>query len=269
MVRERFPWVTLVASEENLGYGAAVNLVAERTATPWIAPANEDIELTHGALEALIEAGEAHPEAGVVAPRLILPDGSTQHSVYPFPTVWFTALFNTGIPHLSSRLADRLCLEGHWDPERAREVPWAIATFMLVRREAFEGVGGFDSAQFMHSEDLDLAWRLTRAGWKARYEPRARIRHVGSAASKKAFGDQLMVRWMAATYSWMARQRGVVVAWTVAALNVAGAGARWALLTPLALLRPGRYRGARQSYRYWVGVHRTGLRRRSALLERH
>ena len=120
MVREHFPWVSLIASEENLGYGAAVNLVADRTDTDWIAPANEDIEVRPGAIERLLEVGGDHPRAGLVAPRLELPDGSTQHSVHPFPTVWLTTLYNLGLHRLSRRLADRLCLEGYWDETIAR-----------------------------------------------------------------------------------------------------------------------------------------------------
>src|SRR5258708_17414457 len=86
LVREQFPWVSLVASDENLGFGRAVNLVAERTGTDWIAPANADVRVTPGALDRLLEAGVNDPRAGAIAPRLVLPDGRTQHSVFPVPT---------------------------------------------------------------------------------------------------------------------------------------------------------------------------------------
>ena len=269
MVRERFPWVSLIASEENLGYGGAVNLVAERSRTAWIAPANEDIEVRPGAIRRLLETARCHPSAGVVAPRLELPDGSTQHSVHPFPTVWLTALYNLGVQRLSRRLADYLCLEGYWDHTRAREVNWAMATFMLIRREAWDAVGGFDSAQWMHAEDLDLGWRLREAGWVTRYEPEATVFHVGSAASKKAFGEDLMTRFLAASYAWQARRRGIAVARTTAAINCAGTAVRLAAAAPLARLFGGRFTRARDSYRYWLRAHRTGLAPRSELLSRH
>lgn len=269
MVREQFPWVRLIASDHNLGYGRAVNLVAERTETTWVAPANEDIELRPGALEALLRTGEEHPEAGVIAPRLELPDGSTQHSVFSFPTLGFTLFFNLGLHRLNRRVADRLCIEGSWDSTRPREVPWAIATFMLIRRTAFETAGGFNPDQFMHSEDLDLAWRLTGAGWPTRYEPRATVFHIGSAASKKAFREDLWMRWMAATYGWHARRGGVAVAWAVAAVNVAGAAVRWAWFGALARLAPRRFGPLRAYFREWTRVHLTGLRRRKALLREH
>src|SRR4051794_13663014 len=142
MVRSQFPWVSLIASDDNLGYGPAVNRVAERTSTPWIAPANEDIELRPGAIERLLEVGARRPEAGVVAPRLVLPDGTTQHSVNSFPTVPLTLAYNVGLQRLSRRLGDRLCIPGCWDADRPRDVPWSMATFMLVRRTAWNEIGG-------------------------------------------------------------------------------------------------------------------------------
>src|SRR5205823_4290720 len=84
LVRERFGWVKLIASEENLGFGSAVNLVAERTATPWIAAANADIAVRPGAIEALLDAAEGDPGAGALAPRLVVPNGDTQHSAFAF-----------------------------------------------------------------------------------------------------------------------------------------------------------------------------------------
>src|SRR5262245_50021833 len=122
MVRERFGWVELIASERNLGFGTAVNEVASRTSTPWLAPANADIQLEPGALEALLVAGAAHPEAGALAPTLIVPDGSTQHSVHPFPSLGLALAFNTGLAAAVPGLGDRLCLERRWDPTREREI---------------------------------------------------------------------------------------------------------------------------------------------------
>jgi GT2 family glycosyltransferase len=85
MVRERFPAVRLEARRDNLGFGRAVNLVAERAGDwEWLAVANADTAPEPGALDALLRAGEQDPGAGALAPRLIRPDGSTQHSPYPF-----------------------------------------------------------------------------------------------------------------------------------------------------------------------------------------
>ena len=237
MVAQEFPSVRLIASERNLGFGPAVNLVAAQTAAPWIAPANADVELRPSALRALLDAGERHPRAGILAPRLELPSGETQHSVYAFPTIPFTARFNLGFHR---RVGDRLCLEGFWDPTRERDVDWAIGAFLLVRRAAWDAAGGFDQGQWMYAEDLDLGWRAARAGWSTRYVPSARVLHHASAATTQAWGDERTLRWLRSTYAWMLRRRGLIRTRITAAINVAGAYAR-----------------ARNPYfRMWGGLHR-------------
>jgi GT2 family glycosyltransferase len=250
MVEAEFPAVRLVASDRNLGFGRAVNLVAARTTAPWIAPANADVELAPGALRALLDAGERLPRAGVLAPRLELPSGVTQHSVYAFPTIPFTALFNLGFHR---RYGDRLCLEGHWDPSRERDVDWAIGAFLLVRRAAWDAAGGFDDAQWMYAEDLDLGWRAARAGWSTHYVPAARVRHHASAATTQAWGDERTLRWLRSTYAWLLRRRGLARTRATALVNVAGAYAR-----------------ARNPYfRMWGGLHRRAGFAPRAELEGH
>lgn len=266
LVGAEFPWARLVALEENVGYGRAVNLVAERTDSEWIAPANNDLELSPGAIERLLAAGDEHPEAAVIAPRLVLPGGSTQHSVFAFPTIPLALGLALGIVRRSRRIGDRLCLEGLWDPDRAREVPWAIATFFLCRREAFAAEGGFDPEQFIHAEDLDLQWRLRRAGWRVRYVPDAEVLHHASAATTRAYGDDRVRHWVGASYAWMLVRRGIVFERTMALVNLAGAGIRAVVFGALARLLPGRFAERRAEARMWLGAHRLGLGSRAALM---
>ncbi len=253
LVRDAFGWAHLVERPENPGFGAAVNAVAElATGHAWIAAANADVALEPGALQTLVAAGHRDPAAGAIAPRLIAPDGSTQHSVFPFPTLGFTVLFNLGVGRRRRAWADERCLEGAWDAERARRVPWAVGAFLLVRREAWDAVGGFDPGQWLYAEDLDLGWRLARAGWATRYEPAARVRHAGSAATAQAFGDARTERWMRATYDWMERRRGRALTRAVALVNVLGALGRWVARVDPVEVHLG-----------WARLHALGLRRRS------
>lgn len=260
LVRERFEWARLVESSENLGYGRAVNLVAARTAAPWIAAANADIELRPGALGGLLRAGAQAPRAGALAPRLLLDDGSAQHSVHPFPTVSLALVFNAGIPSLSGRLAERLCLEGHWDPDRGRPVDWAIGAFLLLRREAFDEIGGFDERQWMYAEDLDLGWRLARAGWKTVYVPEAHVGHRARASTSQLWGEETDAAWNASTYAWLERRRGSLRARLFAAVNLAGAGIRAVALAPMARISPKRWAAKRNEMRRWTRLHLAGLR---------
>jgi GT2 family glycosyltransferase len=259
MVRERFPWVRLVASEENLGFGRAVNLVAERTASDWVAPANADVALRPGALDALLESAARDPRAAVLAPRLVLPDGRTQHSVFAFPSIPFTLVLQTDLFRLWRGLGDRLALPGHWDTERARRVPWAVAAFLLVRRDAWEVVGGFDERQWMYAEDLDLGWRVREAGWVTRYEPRAVVDHEESASTKQAWGDELAPVWQRSTYGFMARRLGMPRTRAIALVNLVGQALRWLALAPAARSDPGRHRAHHEALGRWVAVHARAL----------
>jgi GT2 family glycosyltransferase len=262
LVRERFDWVKLVASDTNLGFGRAVNLVAARTESEWVAPANADVALRPGALERLLEAGARDPGAGAIAPRLVLPDGSTQHSVYEFPSVRFALAVQTEVARLSPRLGDRLALIGYWDSTRARRVPWAIAAFLLVRRAAWDEVGGFDERQWMYAEDLDLGWRLRQAGWATRYEPSAVVDHESAASTTQAWGVELAPVWQRSTYGFMARRLGMPRTLAFAAVYLAGTGVRWLLGAPRARLRGGRARDEHDALGRWVRVQARVLRHR-------
>ena len=264
MVRERHPWVQLVVSEENLGYGRAVNLVAERTSSPWFVLSNADIALRPGALEAMLEASESDPGAGIVAPRLILPTGATQHSVWAFPTIASTAVQNLGPRIAGRRLAERLALAGEWDSERARRVPWAAGAFLLVRRDAWDDAGGFDPGQWMSAEDLDLGWRMQAAGWATRYEPRAVVDHEESAATGQVWGDGLAIHWQRCAYSWMLRRMGRGPTVVVGLLNFLGSGGRYLLFRARARARGSQDESLRALGR-WTLVHAYALAPRRVL----
>ncbi len=191
-------------------------------------------------------------------PRLIAPDGSTQHSVHRFPDLWLSVAAISGAGRLPW-LGDRLLIEGRWNPERARDVPWAHGAFMLFRRSAFDAVGGFDERQWMYAEDIDIAWRLAEAGMGIGYEPAARVRHAGSAAAVQAFGDERSARHIRAVYAWMARRRGLARARAFALVNTIGSAFRWALA------QPGRLAGFSGSanrvsmFRSYVKLHLQGF----------
>lgn len=269
LVRERFPWARLTASRDNLGFGSAVNLVAEGTAAPWIGIANADIELTPGSLARLLDIGAQMPEVGIVAPRLVLPDGTTQHSVYRFPTILYTLLFNLDVWRLSPTLANWMALEGQWNPERAGLIDWALGAFVLVRREAWTRAGGFDPELWMYAEDLDLGWRVTTAGFKTWYAPAAAVNHHGAASTTQAWGEARIERWQRSTYAWMLRRRGVLSMRACALINTAGASMRTVVLIPPALMLRGIWRERMRVMQFWARLHLKHLIASRSALESH
>jgi N-acetylglucosaminyl-diphospho-decaprenol L-rhamnosyltransferase len=256
LVRDEFAWARLLEPGENLGFGRAVNRVAAATATPWIAAANADVALRPGALDALLSAGGA---------RLILPDGSTQPSVQPFPTLGNALLSHARLARVFPPAARRLRLPGHWDPDRSAAADWVTGAFMLLRRAAWEEIGGFDEQQWMYAEDLDLCWRARRAGWTVRYVAGGLARHEHGAAAGQAFGADVDRRWLTATYAWVARRRGLAVAWLLAVVNMLEATARWSISAVLSRRRPARWQARRDEARVQIGLHAQGLRGAGAL----
>jgi GT2 family glycosyltransferase len=256
--RSLAPWAHVFETGSNLGFGPAINLVAVQTESEWVLVANADTALEPGALDALLAAG-ADPRIGCVAPRLVGPDGTPEHSVHPFPTLRFTTAFNLGLHRLSARTAERLCLEGRWDPRRPRAVPWAVGACLLLRRRALEEVGGFDERQWLFAEDLDLGWRLHDHGWVTWYEPAARVLHAAGAATGPAFGDRRRPRFMAATYTTLARRRGRARALATALLNVLGAAARVVWMAPL-VSGSARWAERARDNRAWLWAHLHGAR---------
>jgi N-acetylglucosaminyl-diphospho-decaprenol L-rhamnosyltransferase len=269
MARSEFPWARVVASSENLGFGPAINLVAQRTETPWIAIANADIELFPGALDALLATGAAHPRAGLLAPRLQLPGGQTQHSAYLLPTLGFTVAFNLGAAAISDRLAAQMLLEGYWRGDRSRRVGWALGAFLLARRTAWDAIGGFDPEQWMYAEDVDLGWRMAHAGWETWFEPGATVLHHGAAATSQLWGDERDERWQRSTYAWMLRRRGLAVTRAYGLINVLGAGARVLGYGAAARLRGGAWVDGRAQMVRYTRLHLANLRASRATLEQH
>lgn len=266
MVAAEFPWVRLERPDRNLGFGPAVNLVAERTSAPLLVAANADTAVTPGALERLAAAiGDG---SAIAAPRLLLPDGSTQQSVHSFPGIGLSLAVILGLGAIPG-LGNRLCLDGRWDPDQPREIAWAHGALLMIDRTAFNAIGGFDESQWMYAEDLDLCWRARRAGFAVRYEPAARVEHAVSAATVQAFGDERGERYMRATYGWMLRRRGVAASRAFALVNVAGAWARLALARGLARISGGRLGRDAAIWRSYIPLHRIGLEPRERLTDRH
>jgi N-acetylglucosaminyl-diphospho-decaprenol L-rhamnosyltransferase len=141
-------------------------------------------------------------------------------------------------------------------------VPWAVGAFLLIRRTAFEQIGGFDEQQWMSAEDLDLGWRLAGAGWRTWYEPSARVRHDESAATAQVWGARLPVHWQRCAYAWMVRRLGRPRTVTVGLINFAGSAVR------LGALGVRRARGEPVALRpdiRWTAVHAYALAPRRVL----
>lgn len=176
----------LVESGGNLGYGRAANIGAHGSVSPWLVVANPDVVWEPGSLDALLDAAARRPTAGSLGPRILNEDGTVYPSARAVPSLWLGAghaLLVRVWP--SNPLSRRYRRENPADPGAERAVGWLSGALLLLRREAFEAVSGFDNGYFMFFEDLDLGERLGRAGWENVVVPSATVTHIQGASWKR------------------------------------------------------------------------------------
>ncbi|MGH9225877.1 MAG: glycosyltransferase family 2 protein [Acidimicrobiales bacterium] len=180
------PDTAFVATGANLGYGTGANQGVARVDEPYVLITNPDVIVEPGTLEALVAALERDPRLGAVGPRVEEPDGTLYPSARQFPDLTVAAghaFFGYVAPRNRWTRAYRLL---DWDHSTPGEVDWVSGSCFLVRRAAYEAVGGFDERYFMYAEDVDLCWRLWRAGWRIAYEPAGRVVHRGGVSTDQA-----------------------------------------------------------------------------------
>ena len=204
LVRTRFPNVRLL-EQDNRGMGGGNNAGMRVVGGRYFFLLNSDAWVVGDGLERLLEFADAHPEAAVVGPRLVNPDGSLQRSVRAEPTLWRLATEYLFIRKLAPRSARLNPLyAGGFDHDEVREADWLSGPALLVRREASDSVGLFDEAFFMFGEETDWLTRFRRAGWKVLFFPGAEVVHVGGATH----GGTLYVENLRGHLRWFDKHRG-------------------------------------------------------------
>jgi N-acetylglucosaminyl-diphospho-decaprenol L-rhamnosyltransferase len=177
---------TFVQTGANLGFGTAANRGVSVTTGEYVLVLNPDAVVEPGATKVLAEALDRDPALAAVGPRVQNPDGSLYPSARRFPDLLVAAGHAfLGLANPDNRFSRRYKMLDT-DRTRSGEVDWVSGTCMLVRRTAYSVVGGFDEAYFMYVEDVDLCWRLQRAGWRVGYEPAAGVVHAIGASSDQA-----------------------------------------------------------------------------------
>jgi len=179
------PGLETVSPGGNLGYGAAVNRGVAATSSPLVLVCNPDLEVPSGAVGELAAALGSDPRIALVGPLVRTPEGDRYPSARRFPSMIDAAghaLLGLFAPHNRfTRNYQRSELDGA--AAEVRPVDWVSGACFLVRRAAFESVGGFDESYFMYAEDVDLCWRLGKAGWLVAYAPGAEVTHLQGRAT--------------------------------------------------------------------------------------
>lgn len=178
--------VQTISSGRNAGFGAGCNLGARAGRAPLVLLLNPDATIAPGDLSRMVEVLAAEPDVALVGPRLLDGDGTLIPSLrrlQRLSSVWSEALY---LHRLAPHAAWASEIETRPDRYDAIAYPeWISGAAMLVRRGAFDAIGGFDEDFFLYCEDQDLCARLREGGWRIRYEPGATVHHVGGHSAPR------------------------------------------------------------------------------------
>ena len=186
-LQTRFPEVKLIVNSLNEGFARAVNRGAKAASGDWILLLNPDTEVAVGAIDALVAFARGNPGHGIYGGRTVTPDGDVDpSSCWGLPSVWSTACFGLGLSTAfkKSLLFDPESL-GHWQRDSVREVGFVSGSLLLMPREVWHELGGFDERFFVYGEDADLGARAHALGYRPIVTPNATIVHAVGASSTR------------------------------------------------------------------------------------
>ncbi|HEU5302219.1 MAG TPA: glycosyltransferase family 2 protein [Acidimicrobiia bacterium] len=182
---EAHPDVRVIETGANLGYAGAANRGIAATTAPVVAVCNPDLVIAEGTAAAMVRRLDEDPRLGAVGPAIFEPDGSHYPSARRVPSLRDTvghALLGKLLPRNGFTRRYR---ELDRDPALPRAVDWVSGAAIWLRRSALDEVGGWDDRYFMYVEDVDLCWRLRRAGWTIAYEPAGSVTHVQGLSTRR------------------------------------------------------------------------------------
>ena len=207
MARAEFSQAHVVVNEKNLGFAAANNVALRRCKADYALLLNPDTVLPPTALAEAMRFLETHPDAAVVGPKLVRPDGSLDLACrrsFPTPEVSFYRMVGLSALFPQSRRFGRYNMT-FLDPDESAEVDSVVGAFMMVRGEILRQVGLLDEQFFMYAEDLDWCKRIKEAvnprtgnRWQVWYYPAIKVLHVkraaskGSARAQRAFNETML-----------------------------------------------------------------------------
>jgi riboflavin kinase/FMN adenylyltransferase len=174
-LESQYPDITIIDLKENHGFAQGYNLALEQVDAPYYAILNSDIEITPNWIGPIIELMERDDTVGACQPKILAYHEKNKFEYAGAAGGWIDEL---GYPFCRGRIfAITETDEGQYND--LQEIFWASGAALFIRSRLFKGLGGFDGDYFAHSEEIDLCWKIKRAGYKVMARPRSVVYHVG------------------------------------------------------------------------------------------
>jgi len=186
LIKTKYPQASVIENKTNVGFSAGNNKAIKAGTGEYVLILNPDTEVLPGSLNKLIEFLDKNPDAAIVAPKLLNPDGSLQRSCMGFPTLGAMAMRQLFIEQLwRGNPYSKKYLMTDFNYERVSEVDQPMGACLMVRRDVLDRVGTFDEHSFMFFDEVDLCFRIKKAGLKIFFTPEAQVIHHGGSSIKK------------------------------------------------------------------------------------
>lgn len=187
MVKEKFPEVILISNKENVGFSKANNQAIKKATGEYILLLNPDTVIEEQTLEKCCAFMDEHPKAGGLGVKMV--DGKGKflpESKRSLPTPWvaFSKVFGLAALFPRSRKFGRYHLK-YLDENEVHEIEILAGAYMLMRKTVLDEIGLLDEDYFMYGEDIDLSYRITKAGYKNYYYPETKIIHYKGESTKR------------------------------------------------------------------------------------
>lgn len=192
LLQSQFPEVKLFVNNKNLGFSAANNIGLQYSTGKHLLLLNPDTIVEENTFDTLIDFFNTNPDAGLAGCKILNPDGTLQLACRrSFPGPWTSFCKVTGLSSLfpKSKIFARYNLT-YLDENKTYEVDAISGSFMMMKREVFEKIGGLDEIFFMYGEDLDWCYRVQKAGYKVYYVHSTQIIHYKGESTKRSSLDE-------------------------------------------------------------------------------
>ncbi len=192
VIKEKYPNVQLIENKENVGFGKANNQGMKNAKGKYFVLINPDTIVKEDTFKKMIEFFEENPSTGMAGCKVLNPDGTLQLACrrgFPGPWTSFTKIVGLSKLFPKSRVFARYNLT-YLNENETYKVDAISGAFMMLKREVFEKIGGFDPEFFMYGEDLDLCYRTKKSGYDVYYVHSTEIIHYKGESTKRSSIDE-------------------------------------------------------------------------------
>lgn len=178
MIKQEFKKIKVIENKENVGFAKGCNIGAKNAKGEYLLFLNSDTQVLDKGFLSMVKFLEENPKVAILGGKLHNADGSIQRSCGKFYNLFNLIIMLLGLERLGFLRSS---------PNRIQKVDWVSGACMMVRRDVFEKIFGFDEKLFMYMEDMELCFRAKKLGFSTYFYPHLGLKHKSLGSSNRTF----------------------------------------------------------------------------------